>query len=70
MHFFQNLNMLVSGYDYLANRKTFLLLADFSRCPTAIAQCMSKFPGTLYRSEIKLSQSTPCGYSKLVSQDA
>ena len=70
MHLFQNLIMWASGYDYIANPKTFSLLALFSRCHTAIAQGLSKYPGPLYRSKIKVSQSTPCGYSKLVSQDA
>ena len=35
-----------------------------------IAQGPSKGPVPHYRSKIKVSQSTPCGYSKLVSQDA
>ena len=35
-----------------------------------IAQGPSKWPGPLYMSKIKVSQCTPCGYSKLVSQDA
>ena len=71
MHFFQNLIMWASGYDYIANPKTFSLLALFSRCHTAIAQGLSKYSGPLYiMSKIKVSQSTPCGYSKLVSQDA
>ena len=70
MHLFQNLIMWASGYDYIANSKTFSLLAVFSRCPTAIAQDLSKCTGPLYKSKIKVFQSTPCGYSKLVSQDA
>ena len=53
MHFFQNLIMWASGYDYIANPKTFSLLALFSRCPTAIAQGLSKCTGPLYRSKIK-----------------
>ena len=41
-----------------------------SRAHIYIAQGLSKVPGPLYRSRKKVSQSTPCGYSKLVSQDA
>ena len=70
MHLFQNLNMWASGYDYIANPKTFSLLVVFSSCPTAITKGMSKCPGPLYRSKIKVSQSTPCGYSKFLFQDA
>ena len=70
MHFFQNQIMWASVYDYMANPKTLSLFAFFSKCPIAIAQGLSKCPGPLYRSKIKVSQSTPCGYSKLVSQDA
>ena len=67
---FQNLIMWASGYDYIANPKTFSLLPLFSRCHTAIAQGLSKYSGPLYMSKIKVSQSTSCGYSKLVSQEA
>ena len=58
MHFFQNPIMWASGYGYIANPKTFSLLALFSRCHTAIAQGLSKYSGPLYRSKIKVSQST------------
>ena len=33
------------------------------------AHCPSKWLGPLYRSKIKVSQGTPCGYSKPLSQD-
>ena len=56
MHFFQNLIMWASGYDYIGNPKTFSLLALFSRCHTPIAQGLSKYSGPLYRSKIKVSQ--------------
>ena len=46
--------MWASGYDYIANPKTFSLLALFSRCHTAIAQGLSKYSGPLYRSKIKV----------------
>ena len=49
MHLFQNLNMWASGYDYIANPKTFLLLAFFSRCPTGFAH----LPGTFLKEEEK-----------------
>ena len=39
-------------------------------CCLATAQSQSKWPGPLYGSKLKVSQSTSCGYSKLVSQDA
>ena len=41
-----------------------------SRVHIHLAQGPSKGPEPLYRSKIKVSQSAPCGYSKLVSQDA
>ena len=41
-----------------------------SRAHIYIAQGPSKSPGLVNRSKIKVSQSTPCGYSKLVSEDA
>ena len=70
MHFFQNLNMWASGYDYIANPKTLSLSAFFSRSPTVIAKGHSKCQRPLHKSKIKVSQSTPCEYSKIVSQDA
>ena len=42
----------------------------YSRAHTYMAEGPPKGPGPLYRLKMKLSQSTPCGYSKLVSQDA
>ena len=41
-----------------------------SRAHIHIAHGPSKVPGPLYRSKIKVFQSTPCWYSKLVSQEA
>ena len=41
-----------------------------SRAHIYLAQGPSKWPEPLYESKIKVSQSTPCGYSKLVSEDA
>ena len=70
MHQGPKLQMCPSGFHLTINYKTFLLLSVFSRCPTAITQGPSKWPGPLYRSKIKVDQSTSCGYSKLVSQDA
>ena len=70
IHLSPKLQVCPSGCHLTINYKTFLLLSVFSRCPTATTQGSSKWPGPLYRSKIKVSQSTPCGYSKLVSQDA
>ena len=70
MHQSPKLQVCPSGCHLTINYKTFLLLTVFSRCPTAITQGPSKWPGPLYRSKIKVDQSTPCGYSKHVSQDA
>ena len=39
-----------------------------SRAHNYLAQGPSKGPRALYRSKIKVSQSTPCGYSELVFQ--
>ena len=41
-----------------------------SRAHIYIAHGPSKGPGPRYRPKIKVSQSTPCWYSKLVSQEA
>ena len=56
MHQSSKLQVCASGCHLTINYKTFLFLALFSRCPTAIAQGPSKWPGPLYRSKKKFSE--------------
>ena len=69
MHQSPELQVCPSGCHLTINNKTFLLLTVSFWCPTAITQGPSKWPGPIYISKIKSHQSTPCGYSKHVSQD-
>ena len=59
-----------ASWHHLTNNYETFLLAVFSSGPTAIAQGPSKWQQPLYRSKLNVFQSTPCWYSKLVSQEA